>query len=278
HAQHMPSHIFTRLGLWDECIQSNVVAASSARCYAQQAKLKGHWDEELHCLDYLVYSYLQKGDTAHAKQQLGYLQSIHEVNPVNFKVAYAYAAIPARYALERKQWKEAANLQLPVANVEWAKFPWQNAIFHFAKLLGYIHTNQIDLAEKEYATLVSLNETLNKDRNKTTEAAQVQVQLKASEAWLSYKKGNNEKAIELMQAAADMEDATEKHPVTPCAVIPARELLAELFLEMNNPALAHEAFEQDLKIHPNRLNGLTGLTVSAQKLTRQTNSNSLSKN
>ena len=104
HAQHMPSHIFTRLGLWSECIQSNQVAASSARCYAENAGLKGHWDEELHAIDYLVYGYLQKGDNTNAKQQWDYLAGITEVSPVNFKVMYAFAAVPSRYVLENKLW------------------------------------------------------------------------------------------------------------------------------------------------------------------------------
>src|SRR5215204_760591 len=111
HAQHMPSHIFTRLGLWDECINSNLVAASSAKCYAEQAKIKGHWDEELHALDYLLYAYLQKGDDVHAKEQIDYLKSIKEVHPVNFKVLYAFAAMPGRYFLERKMWKEASAME-----------------------------------------------------------------------------------------------------------------------------------------------------------------------
>ncbi|MFI5130396.1 MAG: hypothetical protein ACHQFX_10415, partial [Chitinophagales bacterium] len=233
HAQHMPSHIFTRLGYWDECIRSNQAAASSAQCYAEQTKLKGHWDEELHCLDYLVYSYLQKGDYTHAKEQLAYLEKINEVSPMTFKVAYAFAAIPARYALERKDWQEAARLRLPTANVPWEKFPWQKAIYHFAKSLGYVHTNKTDSAQKELALLESIYEVLSKEKNKALEAAQVAVQIKATGAWIEYKKGNNEKAIELMKAAADMEDATAKHPVTPCAVIPARELLGDMFLEMN---------------------------------------------
>src|SRR5258705_3130730 len=112
HAQHMPSHIFTRLGLWDECITSNLEATASAKCYAEEAKIKGHWDEELHALDYLVYAYLQKGEDALANQQLDYLLTINEVSPSNFKVAYAFAAIPARYALERKDWKQAAELKI----------------------------------------------------------------------------------------------------------------------------------------------------------------------
>jgi hypothetical protein len=264
HAQHMPSHIFTRLGLWDECIKSNLVSVSSAQCYAEKAKIKGHWDEELHGLDYLVYAYLQKKEDGQAKQQVDYVQAINEVSPANFKVAYAFAAIPARYASERKNWKEAADLQLH-PNFPWEKFPWQKAIFHFAKLIGYIHLDKQDAAGKELDTLKLLYDKLGKEKNKPLEAAQVAVQIKAAEAWIQYKQGNNDKALELMRAAADMEDATEKHPVTPGAVIPARELLGELLLEMNKPALALEAFELDLKTHPNRRNGVLGASIAAQR-------------
>ena len=111
HAQHMPSHIFTRLGLWDECIKSNLVSTSSAKCYAENASIKGHWDEELHGMDYLVYAYLQKAEDSLAKLQWDYLKSIDEVYPVDFKDAYAFAAIPARYLLENKLWNEAAILK-----------------------------------------------------------------------------------------------------------------------------------------------------------------------
>jgi hypothetical protein len=129
HAQHMPSHIFTRLGLWDECIQSNLISVSSAQCYALKAKIKGHWDEELHGMDYLVYAYLQKGDDEHARQQLDYLHTIHEVDGVNFKTAYAFAAIPARYAVERKMWKEAAALSLYPKTFPGKSFPGRNRSF-----------------------------------------------------------------------------------------------------------------------------------------------------
>ncbi len=212
-----------------------------------------------------MYAYLQKGDYANAKKELDYLESIDEVSPVTFKVAYAFAAIPARYALERKQWNEAAGLQLHQANVQWEKFPWQKAIYHFAKSLGYAHINKLDSAQQQLAILKSLYDILASDKNKALEAAQVAVQIKASEAWIEFKKNNKEKAIELMTAAADMEDATEKHPVTPCAVIPARELLGEMLLEMNKRALAREAFALDLKIHPNRRNGLSGLDMTQEK-------------
>lgn len=265
HAQHMPSHIFTRLGLWDESIKSDSSSVSSAQCYAEQAKLNAHWDEELHGIDYLVYAYLQKKDDASAKQQLDYLESINKVSPANFKVAYAFAAAPARYALERKDWKMASELQLHSANFSWKDFAWQEAITHFAKLLGYVHLNNLRDAEKELDQLKALHQHLLTQKNKAMEAANVEVQIKASEAWIELRKGNKQKAKALMIAAADKEDGMEKHPVTPGSVLPAREMLGEMLLELNEPALAVEAFEKDLKINPNRRNGMIGLNLAKQK-------------
>jgi len=265
HAQHMPSHIFTRLGLWDECIQSNLVSVSAAQCYASKAKIKGHWDEELHGLDYVVYGYLQKGDDEHARQQLNYVQTINEVDGVNFKTAYAFAAIPARYALERKMWKEATVLSLHPNSFPWEKFPWQEAIIHFARSLGALHLNDVNTAKTELENLKSLYDKLSKQIDKKQEAAQVEVQIKATEAWIEYKQRNNEKALALMKEAADMEDGTEKHPVTPGEVVPARELYGEMLFEMNKPDLALENFELDLKTHPNRFNGLYGAAMAAKK-------------
>jgi len=264
HAQHMPSHIFTRLGLWDECIQSNLVSVSSARCYASKAKIKGHWDEELHGIDYLVYAYLQKGDDEQARQQADYLQSIHEVDGINFKTAYAFAAIPARYALERKMWKEAAALSLHPTDFPWEKFPWQESIVHFARVIGAVHLNNVKEAKTELENLKSLYDKLVKQIDKKQESAQVAIQIKTSEGWIEYKLRNNEKALAMMQEAADMEDGTEKHPVTPGEVIPARELYAEMLLEMNKPDLALENFELDLKTHCNRFNGLYGAAMAAE--------------
>jgi hypothetical protein len=269
HAQHMPSHIFTRLGLWDECIKSNLVSVSSAQCYAEKAKLNAHWDEELHGLDYLVYAYLQKKDDASAKQQLDYLESIREVSPANFKVAYAFAAIPARYALERKDWKMAAGLQLHPTNFPWKNFSWQEAIIHFSRVLGNVHLNNLDEAEKELTLLKTLYQRLVTQKDKANEAAQVEIQITTAEAWIELKKGHTQTAKELMIAAADSEDAMEKHPVTPGAVLPARELLGEMLLELNETGLALEAFEKDLEINPNRRNGSMGLSIAKQKATKK---------
>ncbi|HUQ65205.1 MAG TPA: hypothetical protein VM101_03575 [Flavitalea sp.] len=262
HAQHMPSHIFTRLGLWDEAIASNLASVNAARCYTEKAALDGNFDEELHGLDYLMYAYLQKGDNQHALEQLNYLKSIKKVSARNFKVAYAYAAIPARYNLENKRWREAANLQLFPANFPWDNFPWQKGIIVFTRMLGKIHTNDIKGAEQELTGLKALQAKMleQKDQYK---ASQLQVQITAGEAWLQLKKGHPSIAEELMKNAADIEDGTMKHPVTPGEVVPARELLAEMYMEMGRPAMAVKAYQADLSRHPNRLNAIRGESMAS---------------
>ncbi len=265
HAQHMPSHIFTRLGLWDECIHSNLVAAASGRCYAEQAKIKGSWDEELHALDYLVYAYLQKGEDSLAKERVDHLKTITEVSPLNFKVFYAFAASPSRYFLEKRMWKEAADMEIYPPGFPWEKFSWQKAIIHFTRSLGAAHMGKMDEAKKELENLRSLYVVLSKEKNMSREAAQVAVQINSSEAWIQYKERNNDNALKLMKAAADMEDGTEKHPVTPGEIIPARELLGDMLLEMNKPALALEAYKSVLETHPNRFNGLYSAGLAAER-------------
>jgi tetratricopeptide (TPR) repeat protein len=264
HAQHMPSHIFTRLGLWDESIRSNLISTSSAKCYAEHAGIKGHWDEELHGMDYLVYAYLQKAEDSLVKEQWDYLRTIHEVYPVNFKVAYSFAAIPARYLLENKMWKDAANLAIHPAAFTWEKFPWQKAIIHYTRILGLVHIGNMDSAEAELKILKRLYDTLTNQKD-LYKANQVDIQIKTACAWLLFKEGKNKKALELMNDAADREDATEKNPVTPGEVIPARELLGDMFVQMRDPSKALEAYQEDLKRHPKRFNGLYGAGLAAEK-------------
>lgn len=263
HALHMPSHIFTRLGMWDESIKSNMASAESARCYAEAAGIKGHWDEELHAMDYLMYAYLQKGDNDNAKKQLDYLNSIKEVNPFNFKVAYTYAAIPARYALENKLWEQAANVYAHDDKIDWGKYGWQSAILHFTRALGAAHMKQLDKAEMELDSLKSIHAALlvQKDAYK---AQQVNIQAKASEAWIELMKGNKDKALETMQEAVALEDATEKHPVTPGEVIPARQLLADMYVELKQHDKALKEYEIELRRHPNRFNAVYGAASAAE--------------
>jgi tetratricopeptide (TPR) repeat protein len=263
HALHMPSHIFTRLGLWDECIQSNLKSIDAAKCYAQSAKIPGHWDEELHGLDYIVYAYLQKGENTLAEQQIQYLASIDKVYPINFKVAYAFAAIPSRYLLENKKWKEAAALEIKPKDFPWNNFPWQEAIIHFTRLLGYAHNNDLRATE-ELSELKRLHDKLEnqKDGYKSMEVA---IQIKAGEAWIQFAAGNKKEAVKSMRRAADMEDSTGKHPVTPGEVLPARELLGDMLLETGQNREAMQAYETVLKNAPNRFNSLYGAGKAAER-------------
>jgi hypothetical protein len=214
HALHMPSHIFVRLGLWNEAVQSNINSITAAKCYAENAGMQGHWDEELHGIDYLVYAYLQQGNDALAKAQLNYIDTIEVVLPLNGKDAYTFAAVPTRYALERKDWTAAQALELKPAGFPWDNFLWEKAIVHFGRILGAVNTNKVAQAKTDLAELESIHAKL-KENGKTFEANQVNIQIKASEGWLQLAAGNKDKAIELMSEAADMEDATDKPPVTP---------------------------------------------------------------
>jgi tetratricopeptide (TPR) repeat protein len=262
HAQHMPSHIFTRLGMWDESIQSNLASISAAKCYAESSGIKGVWDEELHAMDYVVYAYLQKKDLKRAKEQWDYLNTFSQVSPPNLKGAYTFAAIPARYVLENRLWKEATQLTTTPAGFPMQQFPWQRAIIHFARALGFIHTNKPDSAKNELAIMNQLrNDLLAK--KESYKANQVDIQIKAIEGWILLKQGNQAAAIEKMTLAADMEDKTEKHPVTPGEVLPARELLGDMYLEIKDSEQALEAYQADLEKHPKRYNGLNGASRSA---------------
>ena len=264
HALHMPSHIFTRLGLWDQCINSNLASVASAKCYAEQAGIKGHWDEELHGMDYLVYAYLQKGENKLAKEQLKYLETFIEVYPVTFKVAYAFAAIPSRFYLENKNWNEAARAQLYPSNFPWIKFPWQESIIHFTRLLGAAHLENLKDAAAELAKLKQLHKTLQQQKD-VYKSKQVEIQIKTGEAWIQFAAAQNNEALSLMKLAADMEDSTEKHPVTPGEVLPARELLGDMLLQVKQYENALLAYEAVLKKSPNRFNSLYGAGKAAEK-------------
>lgn len=266
HAQHMPSHIFTRLGLWEESINTNINSASSAVCYSEGVAAEGHWSQEIHAMDYLVYAYLQLGNNEKVKEQNDYLKSMKKVFPPNhFAVAYTANAIPARIALENRQWTEAANLQKPKLEFDWEAFPWEQSILHFARAIGSARSSDIASAEKELSIIKSLHAQLTEmgDEYKTN---QVLIEIKTTQAWIQFAKGNHEEAISLMTMATDMEDNTSKHPVTPGEVLPARELLGDMFLEMNKPMDALEAYELELIGRPGRFNGIYGAASAAKQL------------
>ena len=265
HAQHMPSHIFTRLGLWEESIDTNINSTSSAMCYSESIDPEAHWAQEMHAMDYLVYAYLQMADNRKAIEQLKYLQAFEKVFPQDFAASYAAAAIPARIALENKHWTEAANLQLPSFEFPWEKFPWQKSILHFTRAMGSSHTGDIESAEMELGILQTLHQELEA-MNDAVKSNQVLIQIRIVQAWIHFANENNQEAVGLMQVAAAMEEKTTKHPVTPGEVLPARELLGDMYLALDQPAKALEAYEKDLKRHPNRFTGIYGAATAAKQI------------
>ena len=266
HAQHMPSHIFTRLGLWDESIKSNIDSANSAVCYAESVNPNASWVSEIHAIDYLVYAYLQLGDNARAKLEMDKVKEIKEVFPKDhFASAYALIAIPARLAVENKNWELATKLELPNTNLDWGKATWPKAILHFSRALGFTNTGNSLAAQKELEILISLRNRLNEAEN-IYESGQVTIQIEAIKGWIEYSKGNADKAIEYMKLASNLESETSKAAVTPGEIIPADELLADLYLALNRPEDALKAYKLNLKGHPSRFNGIYGAAKAAQQL------------
>ena len=274
HAQHMPSHIFTRLGLWQEAVRSNLDAKASAQAHAVRNKMSAVWDEQLHAMDYLAYAYLQGAQDREASRVLDELNKIQQVEPQSFKVAYAFAAIPARYALERRRWDEAAKLTVPTgtsATFPWQSFSWAEANIHFARAIGAARTGDTTSARGEVDKLTAIQQALVNVKAGYDWAKQVEIERLIAAAWLAQAEGKNDEALKLMRSAADLDDATDKHPVTPGAILPAREQLGELLLELKQPAAALQEFETSLRTAPNRFNGLYGAARASRLVADQSN-------
>lgn len=260
HALHMPSHIFTRTGYWQESIDSNVAAAAAARREGQTA-------EELHASDYEIYAYLQTGqDEAAARivETLPEIATHFDPKAVISGAAgpsagyFALAAIPARYALERQDWKQAVQLA-----VRESPFPYTDAITWFARGFGAARLGQAALANDSATALRQIRERLLK-ANENYWAGQVEIQEAAVGAWAALAGGKKEEALRQMKFAAELEDGTEKSAVTPGPLAPARELLGEMLLQMNQPTRALEQFETTLKKEPGRFRALYGAAHAAQ--------------
>jgi hypothetical protein len=267
HAQHMPSHIFTRMGLWSDAIKSNLDAHSSAKNFAVRNHMSGAWDEQLHAMDYLAYAYLQCAQDKHAAGVLDELNGIQRVDPPTFKVAYAVTAIPARYVLERRAWNEAAKLTLPEGQLRDSllqRFPWARAHIHYARAIGAARSGDTASARREIDDLSKIKQALTEVKGDYDWARQVEIERQVAAAWLAHAEGKHEESVQLLRAAADLDDATDKHPVTPGALLPAREQLADLLLELKQPAAALQEFEVSFRSTPNRFNGLYGAAHAAQ--------------
>src|SRR5213082_996385 len=263
HAQHMPSHIFTRLGAWDDAIASNTRSAAAARAYEVERGLNAMWDQRAHALDYLAYAYLQQGRDTAARR----VAAEAAAAPAGFPAGslpheYAGAAIPARVALERSAWDEAARLTVHPAP-EW---PAAEGITHFARAIGAARGNDSAAARQELLVLARIDSALTASGGPQAYwAGQVAIQLLAAKAWLDLVMGDTAAAILHARQAADREDGTQKHPVTPGPVLPARELEGDLLLSVGKPTEAAQAYAATLALSPNRARSLFGLARAAER-------------
>ena len=256
HALHMPSHIFTRLGLWQESIDSNLASAASA----QKNNAPGN---ELHAKDYLIYAYLQGAQDREAKRALDAPPPGRPDDPQYMNWLYAMGTSPARYAVERHQWAEAAALPVPPNTFPGGRWAWTEANLHFARALGASHTDKTEAARKDVEQLTLLRDTLAQGNDKYW-ADQVDIQRESATAWITLAEGKREEALKQMRSAAEHEDSTDKHNVTPGVILPARELLGEMLLELKQPAQAMVEFEATLRTAPNRFNALSGAARAAK--------------
>jgi len=249
HGLHMPSHIFTQLGMWQDSIQSNIAAG---------ARTKEVGGDPSHSRHFLIYVYLQGAQDRAAKQVLDEVNTLR-LDPPTLGRHTTFAVIPARYAIERRAWSEAAGLE-PRAGLE----PAATAITYFARAMGSVRIGDAANARKAIEKLHSLREAFGKTKERAWWGDQIQIQHRAAAAWLARLEGKNEEALKLMRSTADLEDSFETHVSTPAPFVFARELLGEMLLESNEPGQALKEFEAALSKEPNRFNGLYGAARAAE--------------
>jgi Tetratricopeptide repeat len=252
HAQHMPSHIFTRVGYWSESIASNAEAA-------RVAKESKDFHDQLHAMDYQVYAYLQLGQDQKARALIDEATAVSGFTETFLPGPYALAVSPARYVVERGDWKAASELQ-----VRPSPLPQVHAITWFARALGAARSGNPDAAKADIAKLAELRDKL-RDAKDAYWSEQVDIQRQVAEAWVLHAEGKRDDALLAMSKAADAEDRTEKHPVTPGVPKPARELYGDMLLDSGKPGEALAAFEATLQKEPNRLGATVGAAKAAEK-------------
>jgi tetratricopeptide (TPR) repeat protein len=250
HALHMPSHIFTRVGAWSD-------SAATNRRSADVALKNKEGDDALHALDYVVYAFLQQARDADARKTAEEGAAITP-STSRFVGPYPLAAMPARLAVERGAWREAA--QLKVAQSKW---PFTEALTHQARAIGAARIGDVAAAKADLEQIVQKRDALRTAKNAFW-ATEVEVMRLSAAAWIAFAENNGEEALRLMREAADMEDKNEKHPVTPARILPAREMLAELLMEVKRPADALKEYEASHKREPERFRGLYGAALAAE--------------
>jgi hypothetical protein len=257
HALHMPSHTFTRLGYWQDSIDANLASAEAA-------KRAGSPGEELHAFDYQVYAFLQQGRDDEAKaamdKAIAVGKEIQSAAGYGGAGYYAYVAIPARYTLERSRWADAAALPVP----ETTTLAYVDAMTHFARAYGAARAKgDLAAAKRDVERLAALRDALEKEKNAYWQL-QVEIQRLVAEAWIAKAEGDATRALATMKSAADLEDTTEKSPISPGPIVPARESYGEMLLELNRPADALAQFEATMTKEPNRFRGVYGGAKAAK--------------
>jgi hypothetical protein len=259
HALHMPSHTFTRVGAWQDSIDTNIGSAAAAKKDNAPA-------EELHALDYQVYAFLQTAQDAAARRTLDEIDAIGARIQLDAPGAaappsagyYALKAMPARYALERSAWSEAASL-----TPRETPFAFADAVTYFARALGAARSGAPAAAARDVDKLAALHAVLQK-ADDAYWAGQVDIQRRVASAWIALAEGRQDAALSMLREAADMEDLTEKSAISPGPIKPARELLGEMLLELKRPADALKEFEATMAKEPNRFRGVYGASQAAQ--------------
>lgn len=260
HSLHMPSHIYVRLGDWPEVIDWNIHSANAALMFPVNGAESHHY---IHAIDYLVYAYLQRGedDLAESVWQEVLNKERHQAS---FVSAFHFAAIPARLAVEQKDWELAATLEPRTPEyLPWDASPWAEGLTWLARGLGSVHTGDMEGAEKAEQRLTELRNTAE-ERGDSGMAVYIETDRLVLSGWIALKEGEQEVAVELARSAANLERSIQKHPVTPGALQPPNEALGDILLQLNRPAEALLAYEASDSIWPGRLNTLMGAALAAR--------------
>lgn len=266
HALHMPTHIFVRLGEWPEVIEWNRKSADAALARPAGEAVSHHYP---HAADYLIYAYLQRGEDGKAKSVL---EDAIEKEPYqkSFMSAFHLAAMPARYAVERRAWRDAASLEpRRPDSLPWDQYPWAEGLSWFARGLGSTEVGELDAAHRAERRLTALRDRANASGERDL-ARYIEIDRLVLAGRISHAENRSEDAIDQLRAAAELESKVEKHPVTPGALLPPSEALGDLLLELDRPEEALRAYEASLKIWPGRYNAILGAALAAEKVANKT--------